>query len=93
MEVFGSSYVEKPKHPTNTRTVKKKPEEPLKALPSLAELEAEAEDYGREVARKYLEEKLQRLAEEHGEVFPPKPKAVMAPAKAKADVTDRAGKH
>lgn len=69
--------------------MKNKPKEPL---PSLAELEAEAEDYGREVARKYLEEKLQRLAEEYGEVFPPKSKSIMASAKRKANVTDRSGK-
>lgn len=41
----------------------KKEEEPL---PSLADLEAEAQAYGRQVAREYL----QRLADQHGEVFP-----------------------
>ena len=65
-------YVEKPKSAPYARTVKTRTEEPL---PSLAELEAEAEAYGRQVARDYLQEKLQRLAEIHGEVFPPKPKA------------------
>ena len=63
-------------------------EEPL---PSLAELEAEAEAYGRQVARDYLQDKLQRLAETRGEVFPPQPKAAVAPAAAQAEVTDGAG--
>jgi hypothetical protein len=90
MAVFGSSYVEKPKPSTYTRTVKKKQEE---RLPSLAEVEAEAEAYGREVARKYLEQKLQQLADQHGEVFPPKPKTVMASPSAKFGATHRSGKH
>ena len=70
------------------RTVKTRTEEPL---PSLAELEAEAEAYGRQVARDYLQDKLQRLAETQGGVFPPKPKAAVAPAAAKVAVTDGAG--
>jgi hypothetical protein len=81
-------YVEKPKSATHTRTVKTRTEEPL---PSLAELEAEAEAYGRQVARDYLQDKLQRLAENHGEVFPPKPKAPVAPAAAKPAVADGVG--
>jgi hypothetical protein len=68
--------------------MKKRTEEPL---PSLAELEAEAEAYGRQVARDYLQDKLQRLAETHGEVFPPKPKAPVAPAAAQPAVADGAG--
>jgi hypothetical protein len=80
-------YVEKPKSTPYARTVKTRTEEPL---PSLAELEAEAEAYGRQVARDYLQEKLQRLAEIHGEVFPPKPKAPVAPAAAKPAVADGA---
>ena len=75
--------------------MKKKPTEPLPPLPpipSLMELEAEAEAYGKEVARKYLQEKLQSLAQQHGEVFPPKPKKAMAPAKAPGDLTDRSRK-
>ena len=59
-------YVEKPKSATHARTVKTRTEEPL---PSLAELEAEAEAHGQQVARDYLQEKLQRLAETHGEVL------------------------
>jgi hypothetical protein len=81
-------YVEKPRSAIHARTMKTKTEEPL---PSLAELEAEAEAYGRQVAREYLQEKLQRLAEIHGEVFPPKPKAPVAPAAAKPAVADGAG--
>ena len=81
-------YVEKPKSASYARTVKARTEEPL---PSLAELEAEAEAYGRQVARDYLQDKLQRLVEIHGEVFPPKPKAPVAPAAAKAAVADGAG--
>jgi hypothetical protein len=81
-------YVEKPKSAPYARTVRTRTEEPL---PSLAELEAEAEAYGRQVARDYLQEKLQSLAEIHGEVFPPKPKAPVAPAAAKPAVADGAG--
>ena len=80
--------MEKPKAATYARTVKTRTEEPL---PSLAELEAEAEAYGRQVAREYLQEKLQKLAETHGEVFPPKPKALVAPASAEPPVADGAG--
>lgn len=69
--------------------MKKRPEEPL---PSLAELEAEAVEYGRRIAREYLQEKLQRLAEQHGEVFPPKPKASVAPAAAKPASEERRGR-
>jgi len=78
-------YVEKPKSTSYTRTVKTRTEE---ALPSLAELEAEAEAYGRQVARDYLQERLQRLAETQGEVFPPKPEALGAPAAAQSAVAD-----
>jgi hypothetical protein len=81
-------YVKKPKTATYARTVKTRTEEPL---PSLAELEVEAEAYGRQVARDYLQDKLQRLAEIHGEVFPPKPKAPVAPAAAASAVADGAG--
>ncbi len=81
-------YVKKPKSATYARTVKTRTEEPL---PSLAELEAEAEAYGRQMARDYLQEKLQRLAEMHGEVFPPQPKASVAPAAAKPAVADGVG--
>jgi hypothetical protein len=49
--------------------MKETPEAPL---PSLTELEAEAEAYGRRTGQEYLQEKVQRLAETHGEVFPNK---------------------
>ena len=58
----------KAKQRTEERTMKN----PLdKAMPSLVELEAEAEEYGRKVAREYLQGKLQGLADQHGEIFPP----------------------
>lgn len=69
--------------------MKETPEEPL---PSLAELEAEAEAYARRVAREYLQEKLQRLAQTHGEVFPPKPPQAVAPAAAKPALAHRVRK-
>jgi len=64
-------YDGKTKPRTNASTMKNQPEEPL---PSLAELEAEAEAYARQMGREYLQERLQHLAETHGEV-PPKASA------------------
>ena len=54
-----------------------------KALPSLADIEREVVAESREWGRQRLEERLQKLAEEHGEVFPPKatPKQASEPAK------------
>jgi hypothetical protein len=43
-----------------------------KRLPSLADIEREVVAESREWGRQRLEERLQKLAEEHGEVFPPK---------------------
>jgi hypothetical protein len=43
-----------------------------KPFPSLAEVEREVVAESREWGRQRLEERLQKLAEEHGEVFPPK---------------------
>jgi hypothetical protein len=43
-----------------------------KSLPSLADVEREVVAESREWGRQRLEERLQKLAEEHGEVFPPK---------------------
>ena len=40
---------------------------------SLAQIEAEVMAQGREWTRKRMEERLQQLADTHGEVFPPKP--------------------
>jgi hypothetical protein len=39
--------------------------------PSLRDLELEAETEAREYARVRLQERLQALADQHGEVFPP----------------------
>lgn len=47
---------------------------------SLRELEEEVLAEGREWMRKRLEQKLQEQAAGHGEVFPPEPKAAVAPA-------------
>lgn len=43
-----------------------------KSLPALADIEREVVAESREWGRQRLEERLQKLAEEHGEVFPPK---------------------
>jgi hypothetical protein len=42
-----------------------------KSLPALADIEREVVAESREWGRQRLEERLQKLAEEHGEVFPP----------------------
>ena len=57
--------------------MKKTSEEPV---PSLAEIEAEVMAEGREWTRKRLEARLQALADQQGEVFPPKPSTAEAPA-------------
>ena len=44
----------------------------FKAVPSLADIEREVVAESREWGRQRLEERLQKLADEHGEVFPPK---------------------
>ena len=44
----------------------------FKSLPSLADIEREVVAESREWGRQRLEERLQKLAEAHGEVFPPK---------------------
>ena len=49
-------------------------------MPSLAEIEAEVMAEGREWTRQRLEARLQALADQHGEVFPPKPGATGSPA-------------
>ncbi|MDR3457028.1 MAG: hypothetical protein P4N60_06245 [Verrucomicrobiae bacterium] len=49
-----------------------KPIKPIsKPLPSLADIEREVVAESREWGRLRLEERLQKLAEEHGEVSPP----------------------
>ena len=51
----------------------------FKSLPSLADIEREVVAESREWGRQRLEERLQKLAEEHGEVFPPKATATQKP--------------
>jgi hypothetical protein len=46
---------------------------PKKPFPSLAEVEAEVIAESREWGRKRLEERLQELADQQGEAFPPQP--------------------
>ena len=46
-------------------------ESTFKSLPALADIEREVVAESREWGRQRLEERLQKLAEEHGEVFPP----------------------
>jgi hypothetical protein len=57
-----------------------------KPLPALADIEREVVAESREWGRQRLEERLQKLAEEHGEVFPPQ-----ATPKQKADTAKRVG--
>jgi hypothetical protein len=45
---------------------------PKKPFPSLAEVEREVIAQSREWGRKRLEERLQELADQQGEVFPPR---------------------
>jgi len=47
--------------------------QPKKRLPSLAEIEREVIAESREWGRQRLQERLQQLADESGEVFPPRP--------------------
>jgi hypothetical protein len=42
-----------------------------KPFPSLADIEGEVAAEGREWTRQRLQERLQQLADQHGEVFPP----------------------
>ena len=47
--------------------------QPKRPLPSLAEIEREVVAESREWGRQRLQERLQQLADEQGEVFPPGP--------------------
>jgi hypothetical protein len=47
--------------------------QPKRSLPSLAEIEREVVAESREWGRQRLQERLQQLADEQGEVFPPGP--------------------
>jgi len=52
--------------------MKKKVPLPTQPLPSLEEIELEVEAEAREFGRRRLKERLQELADQQGEVFPPK---------------------
>jgi hypothetical protein len=54
-----------------------------KSLPALADIEREVVAESREWGRQRLEERLQKLAEEHGEVFPPQATPTQNPDAAK----------
>jgi hypothetical protein len=54
---------------------------PLKSFPSLAEIEREVIAESREWGRRRLEERLQQLADQQSEVFPP-PATQASPVKA-----------
>lgn len=57
--------------------------------PSLRELELEAEAEAREFARVRLQQRLQEVADQHGEVFPPQRAATGASAHARNASADR----
>ena len=61
---------------------------PKKSFPSLAEIEREVIAESREWGRRRLEERLQELADQQGEVFPPP-----AAQTSKAHAAQRTGKH
>jgi hypothetical protein len=50
-----------------------------KLLPSLVDIEREVVAESREWGRQRLEERLQKLADEHGEVFPPQATSAQDP--------------
>jgi hypothetical protein len=52
--------------------------DPETPFPSLAQIEAEALEEGREWTRRRLQQKLQEQADRAGRVFPPKPTADVA---------------
>lgn len=77
MGVFGSSTRHELQPDTSKGTMKKKAEE---SLPSPLQIEAEVMAEGREWTRKRLEARLQALADQQSEVFPPEPEATRTPA-------------
>jgi hypothetical protein len=58
-------------------------ESTFKLPPALADIEREVVAESREWGRQRLEERLQKLAEEHGEVFPPHATSAQNPNAAK----------
>jgi hypothetical protein len=91
MVLFGSSQNEN-ERAANASTSTMKNEE---LLPSLTQIEAEVMAEGREWTRRRLQERLQQLADQQGEVFPPKPTAAgaSAPARVSSAHRRRRGKH
>jgi hypothetical protein len=65
---------------------------PEETVPSLAQIEAEVMAEGREWTRQRLEARLQQLAEEQGEVFPPQPAAAGASARVSVRAAHRRGR-
>jgi hypothetical protein len=63
-----------------------------KPLPCLADIEREVVAESREWGRQRLEERLQKLAEEHGEVFPPQATSAQEPDVAKRIRRRKAGR-
>jgi hypothetical protein len=63
-----------------------KPEEPIL---SLSQIEAEVMAEGREWTRRRMEERVQQLADQQGEVFPPQPKPAGASAPAHVSFAHR----
>ena len=55
----------------------------FKPLPALADIEREVAAESREWGRQRLEERLQELADQYGEVFPPQATSAQAPDTAK----------
>jgi hypothetical protein len=58
-------------------------------VPSLRELELEAEAEARECARVRLQQRLQEIADQHGETFPPQRSNTGAPAQTADAVAHR----
>jgi hypothetical protein len=63
-----------------------------KVIPGLAEIEREVAAESREWGRQRLEERLQQLADQHSEVFPPAPKKVSKPQAAQRVRRDKTGR-
>jgi hypothetical protein len=64
---------------------------PEETVPSLAQIEVEVLAEGREWTRKRMEARLQQLADTHGKVFPPEPKAAGPSARVSVSSGHRRG--
>ncbi len=62
-------------------------------VPSLRELEQAAEAEAREFARVRLQQRLQEIADQHGEIFPPERSAAGASAHAPHATAPRRRRH